>query len=253
MQALGGPGSRSASGWSISTSAGPGQSERPKDPKFYSLVAPGIRRRPDPARARRRRRSCSSRTARDADRARLCGRPSGACRGTDPDGRRAGSSGRGRCAVRRVTRGASRSLSRRRSPPLEKGRRCDPFAAFGDEHRSECFDATCFPNRWCATASTGSTIYPASPIADALGGAAVRAGRCTSYRFARPERITMPLLFIAGGEVTSDRHRSAAGAGGEASGRAQCIVYPNAGPFHVRGRARAFRSRRGRFRCEVSR
>ena len=111
----------------------------------------------------------------------------------------------------------------------EKGRRCDPFAAFGDADRRAFFDSNMFPDPLVRDRVNWLDNLPGVANSGQMGGALFEQG-LTSYRFSRPERITMPLLFIAGGKdfqtaLPPQRALAAKVRDGKV------IVYPNAGHF----------------------
>jgi len=80
----------------------------------------------------------------------------------------------------------------------DAGRRCDPFAAFADDQRQHFFDRNMFPNAAVRERVNWLDHIPGVANSGALGGPLFNQG-LLNYRFTRAERITMPLLFIAGG------------------------------------------------------
>lgn len=78
------------------------------------------------------------------------------------------------------------------------GRKCDPFSPFNDEQRQAFFDDNMFPDPLVRERVDWLDHIPGVANSGELGGA-LFAGGLMTYRFDRPERITMPLLFIAGG------------------------------------------------------
>jgi proline iminopeptidase len=109
------------------------------------------------------------------------------------------------------------------------GRKCNPFAAFSDEERQAFFDANMFPNPLIRDRVNWLDHIPAIANTGEMGGALFNQG-LMDYRFDRPERITMPLLFIAGAKdfqtVLAPQRALAAKV---KDGRV--LVYPNAGHF----------------------
>lgn len=109
------------------------------------------------------------------------------------------------------------------------GRRCDPFAAFSDDQRQRFFDDNMFPDTAVRERVNWLDHIPGIANSGALGGPLFAQG-LLDYRFSRPERITIPLLFIAGGRdlqtaVAPQRALAAKVRDG------RVIVYPNAGHF----------------------
>ncbi len=109
------------------------------------------------------------------------------------------------------------------------GRKCNPFAAFSDEQRQIFFDANMFPNRQVRDRVDWLDHVPGLANSGELGSALFSKG-LMDYRFRRAERITMPLLFIAGGRdfqtaLQPQRDLAAKVRDG------RVIVYPNAGHF----------------------
>ena len=111
----------------------------------------------------------------------------------------------------------------------EKGRKCNPFAAFSDEQRQDYFDSSMFPNPAVRDRVNWLDHIPGVANSGDLGGALFAQG-LTSYHFDRPQRLTMPVLFIAGGrdfQTAIPPQRALA-----ANVRdARVIVYPAAGHF----------------------
>ena len=111
----------------------------------------------------------------------------------------------------------------------EKGRKCNPFAAFSDEQRQDYFDSSMFPNPAVRDRVNWLDHIPGVANSGDLGGALFAQG-LTSYHFDRPQRLTMPVLFIAGGrdfQTAIPSQRALA-----ANVRdARVIVYPAAGHF----------------------
>jgi proline iminopeptidase len=110
-----------------------------------------------------------------------------------------------------------------------KGRKCDPFAAFGDDERQPFFDDNMFPDKAVRDRVNWLDHIPGVANSGVLGGALFSQG-LFDYRFSRPERITMPLLFIAGGKdfqtaIAPQRALATNVRDGKV------IVYPNAGHF----------------------
>ena len=111
----------------------------------------------------------------------------------------------------------------------EKGRKCDPFAAFTDDERQVFFDDNMFPDAGVRDRVNWLDHIPGVANSGEMGGALFNQGLMT-YRFTRPDRITMPLLFIAGGKdfqtATAPQRKLAAQV---RNGRV--LVYPNSGHF----------------------
>lgn len=111
----------------------------------------------------------------------------------------------------------------------EPGRTCDPFAAFPSEQRQAFFDANMFPDPLVRDRVNWLDHIPGLANSGGLSGALFSEG-LLNYRFDRPQRITMPLLFIAGGKdfqtaIAPQRALAAKVRDG------RVIVYPNAGHF----------------------
>ena len=109
------------------------------------------------------------------------------------------------------------------------GRKCDPFAAFSDEARQRFFDDNMFPDAQVRDRVNWLDHIPGIANSGEMGGALFSQG-LMNYRFSRPERITMPLLFIVGGkdfQTAIAPQRTLANK--VRDGRV--LVYPNAGHF----------------------
>jgi proline iminopeptidase len=109
------------------------------------------------------------------------------------------------------------------------GRKCDPFAAFSDEARQRFFDDNMFPDAQVRDRVNWLDHIPGIANSGEMGGALFSQG-LMNYRFSRPERITMPLLFIVGGkdfQTAIAPQRTLANK--IRDGRV--LVYPNAGHF----------------------
>ena len=110
------------------------------------------------------------------------------------------------------------------------GRVCDPFAAFPNGEAQQAFnDDNMFPDDAVRQRVNWLDHIPGLANSGEMGGALVKQG-LFDYRFSRPERITMPLLFIAGGKdfqtaIPPQRALAAKVRDGKV------IVYPNAGHF----------------------
>jgi proline iminopeptidase len=109
------------------------------------------------------------------------------------------------------------------------GRKCNPFAAFSDEARQGFFDANMFPNSAVRDRVNWLDRIPGIANSGEMGNALFKQGMM-DYRFTRADRITMPLLFIAGGRdfqtaIAPQRMLAAKVRNG------RVIVYPNAGHF----------------------
>lgn len=79
------------------------------------------------------------------------------------------------------------------------GRRCDPFGAISDDSRQAFFDDNMFPDPLVRERVNWLDRIPGIANSGEMGGALFQQG-LLDYRFDRPERITMPLLFIAGAQ-----------------------------------------------------
>jgi len=111
----------------------------------------------------------------------------------------------------------------------EPGRKCDPFAAFADDQRQAFFDTNMFPDPLVRDRVNWLDHIPGIANSGEMGGALFRQG-LMNYRFARPERITMPLLFIAGSrDFQTALAPQRALAAKVRDGRV--IIYPGAGHF----------------------
>jgi proline iminopeptidase len=110
------------------------------------------------------------------------------------------------------------------------GRKCDPFAAFASGEEQQRFnDDNMFPNDAVREGVNWLDHIPGVANSGALGGPLFDQG-LFNYRFSRPERITMPLLFIAGGkDFQTALAPQRALAAKVRDGRV--VVYPNAGHF----------------------
>jgi proline iminopeptidase len=109
------------------------------------------------------------------------------------------------------------------------GRKCDPFAAFTDDRRQAFFDSNMFPDPLVRDRVNWLDHLPGIANSGEMGSALFEQG-LMNYRFARPARITMPLLFIAGGAD----FQTAIGPQRELAAKVRdgrVIVYPGAGHF----------------------
>jgi proline iminopeptidase len=111
----------------------------------------------------------------------------------------------------------------------EPGRKCNPFSAFPDAERQAFFDDNMFPDPLVRERVNWLDHIPGIANGGELGGALSNQG-FFDYRFTRAQRITMPLLFIAGGKdfqtaLSPQRTLAAKVRDG------RVIVYPNAGHF----------------------
>ena len=110
------------------------------------------------------------------------------------------------------------------------GRKCDPFAGFTSGEAQQAFnDDNMFPDDAVRQRVNWLDHIPGIANSGALGGPLFDQG-LFNYRFTRPERITMPLLFIAGGKdfqtaIAPQRALAAKVRDG------RVIVYPDAGHF----------------------
>ena len=110
------------------------------------------------------------------------------------------------------------------------GRKCDPFAGFANGKAQQAFnDDNMFPDRLVRDRVNWLDHVPGVANSGALGGPLFEQG-LMNYRFTRPQRITMPLLFIAGGRdfQTALRPQRLLAAKVR-DGRV--LVYPKAGHF----------------------
>ena len=111
----------------------------------------------------------------------------------------------------------------------QAGRVCDPFAAFPDDERQRFFDDNMFPDAAVRERVNWLDHIPGLANSGALGAPLAEQG-LFNYRFRRPERIIMPLLFIAGGrDFQTAIGPQRALARKVRDGRV--LVYPNAGHF----------------------
>lgn len=78
----------------------------------------------------------------------------------------------------------------------DKGRLCEPFA-IDSKTREAFFEKNMFPDPLVREPVNWLDNIPGLANSGALGGALVRQG-LQNYRFDRPQRITMPLLFLPG-------------------------------------------------------
>jgi proline iminopeptidase len=111
----------------------------------------------------------------------------------------------------------------------EPGRKCNPFAAFSDEQRQAFFDDNMFPDPKVRDRVDWLDHIPGVANSGQLGNALFSHG-LMDYRFDRPQQITMPLLFIAGGRdfqtaIPPQRALAAKVRDG------RVLVYPEAGHF----------------------
>ena len=110
------------------------------------------------------------------------------------------------------------------------GRVCDPFAAFPNGEAQQAFnDDNMFPDDAVRQRVNWLDHIPSLANSGEMGSALVAQG-IFDYRFTRPERLTMPLLFIAGGKdfqvaIAPQRALAAKVKNG------RVLVYPNAGHF----------------------
>lgn len=109
------------------------------------------------------------------------------------------------------------------------GRKCNPFVVFGDKQRQAFFDDNMFPNRIVRERVNWLDHIPSLANSGQLGAALSDQG-FMDYRFDRPERLSMPVLFIAGGrDFQTALAPQRALAAKLKNGRV--LVYPNAGHF----------------------
>ena len=109
------------------------------------------------------------------------------------------------------------------------GRKCDPFAAFDGDSRQRFFDDNMFPDPLVRERVNWLDHIPGIANSGALGGPLFAQG-LLDYRFTRADRITMPLLFIAGGrDLQTPLGPQRELAGRVRDGRVR--VYRNAGHF----------------------
>lgn len=109
------------------------------------------------------------------------------------------------------------------------GQKCNPFAPFGDEQRQAFFDDNMFPDRQVRERVDWLDHIPSLANSGQLGSALFAKG-LMDYRFSQADRITMPLLFIAGErDFQTALPPQRALASKVRDGRV--LVYPNAGHF----------------------
>jgi proline iminopeptidase len=109
------------------------------------------------------------------------------------------------------------------------GARCDPFAWGNDKQRQAFNDANMFPDPQVRDRVNWLDHIPGVANDGTQGSALFRKG-ILRYRFAHPERLTMPVLFIAGGRdfqtaIPPQRALAAKLRDG------RVVVYPSAGHF----------------------
>lgn len=131
------------------------------------------------------------------------------------------------------------------------GRRCDPFGAFADDERQAFFDENMFPDPLVRERVNWLDHIPGIANSGEMGGALFQQG-LLDYRFGRPERINMPLLFIAGGRdfqtpIAPQRALAARVPDG------RVIVYRKAGHFMFADQPRRFAKDVAAFVRRVSR
>lgn len=109
------------------------------------------------------------------------------------------------------------------------GQKCNPFAALTDEQRQVFFDDNMFPDPMVRDRVNWLDHIPSLANSGQLGNALFSQG-LMDYRFSRANRISMPLMFIAGGrDFQTAIAPQRALAAKVRSGRV--LVYPNAGHF----------------------
>ena len=110
------------------------------------------------------------------------------------------------------------------------GRKCNPFAAFPDEKSQQAFaDDNMFPDPAVRQRVNWIDHIPSLENSGEMNSALFSQG-FADYHFTRPARLTMPLLFIAGGrDFQTAIPPQRALATEVRDGRV--IVYPNAGHF----------------------
>ena len=228
MQALGGPALEKRVRMVYLDQRGSGQSQRPKDPKFYSLAlleadVETVRRALGAPKLVLLAHSAGTPIALDyaADHPdRVAGL---ILTGAVPDLPAAVDDLCGRVKAKRP------DLYPRAVAAAQPGRRCDPFAAFADSERQAFFDSNMFPDPQVRDRVNWLDHIPGIANSGEMGGALFNQG-LLNYRFARPDRITMPLLFIAGGrDFQTALAPQRALAAKVRDGRV--IVYPGAGHF----------------------
>lgn len=131
------------------------------------------------------------------------------------------------------------------------GRKCDPFAPFKGDERQAFNDSNMFPDSQVRDRVNWLDGIPGVANSGALGGPLVRQG-LLDYRFSRPERLAMPILFIAGGRdyqtTLGPQHALARKV---RDGRV--IVYPRAGHFMFADDPQRFAADVSAFVAKVSR
>jgi len=228
MQALGGPELEKKVRMVYLDQRGSGQSQRPKDPKYYSLAlleadVDLVRRELGAERIVLLAHSAGTPIALDyaADHPeRVAGL---ILTGAVPDLPAAVD---GLCDRVRLVHP---ELYRKAVAQASAGRKCDPFGAFSDEARQRFFDDNMFPSAAVRERVNWLDHIPGIANSGEMGGALFSQG-LTEYRFDRPKRITMPLLFIAGGKdfqtaIPPQRQLASKVRNG------RVLVYPNAGHF----------------------
>lgn len=228
MQALGGPALEKRVRMVYLDQRGSGQSERPKDPKFYSLAL--LESDID-----------TIRRELGADKlvllAHSAGTPIALDYAADHPEHVAGLILTGAVpdlpavvdSLCDRVRAAHPELYAKAVAAADPGRKCNPFAAFRDDQRQAFFDDNMFPDPLVRERVNWLDHIPGIANSGEMGGALFEQG-LVNYRFARPERITMPLLFIAGGRdfqtaIPPQRALAAKVRDG------RVIVYPDAGHF----------------------
>jgi proline iminopeptidase len=250
MQALGGPALEKSVRMVYLDQRGSGQSERPKDSKYYSLAllesdVDAVRR------------------ALGADKIVLLGHSAGTPialdYAADHPGRVAGLVLTGAvpdlpAAVDGLCdhlRAVHPEVYPKAVKAAEPGRKCNPFAAFSGAQQQSFFDDNMFPDAQVRNRVNWLDSIPGLANSGEMSSALFKQG-LANYRFSRPERLTMPLLFIAGGHdfqtaIPPQRALAAKVRDG------RVIVYPNAGHFMFADEPERFAADVARFVARVSR
>ena len=133
----------------------------------------------------------------------------------------------------------------------EPGRKCNAFGALQGEDQQRFFDDNMFPDPAVRQRVNWIDHLPGVANSGALGGPLMEQG-LTNYRFDRPQRITMPLLFIGGGkDFQTAIAPQRALARKVKNGRV--LVYPNAGHFMFADQPQRFANDVAAFVRQVSR
>jgi len=228
MQAFGGPSLEKQVRMVYLDQRGSGQSERPKDPKFYSLAllesdVEAVRRELGVRKLVLLAHSAGTPIALDY----AANHPDAVAglilTGAVPDLPAAVDA---LCDRIRVIHP---ELYAKAVAAAQPGRKCDAFGVLQGEAQQRFFDDNMFPDPQVRQRVDWIDHIPGVANTGALGGPLMEQGLMT-YRFDRPQRLTMPLLFIAGGkDFQTAIGPQRALASKVRNGRV--LVYPNAGHF----------------------